>query len=111
VRTRAKEIAFIVELLSKEHDSVDDLAKEVWSLMDSIRRERELWVAAVQYKALGVMLFGPYESETTANKDLDKRATSRGLVPNNIGRVFKVHSPSNMLVTESLQEEGILDYR
>jgi hypothetical protein len=110
LRTRKKELDAIADMLSNPAESVDDLAKDIWSTIDEARRGRELWVVAVQYK-IGQHLFGPYESEAMAQKDLEGRGNLRGMKPDEIGRVFKLLSPVNNFVTEMLQDQGILDFR
>jgi hypothetical protein len=110
LRTRSKELNKIADMLSNPAESVDDLAKDIWSTIDDMRRDRDLWVVGVQY-TIGQFLFGPYDSEATANKDLEGRGKLRGLQPDEVGRVFKLLSPVNVFVTESLHEQGIIDFR
>ena len=110
MRTRKKELDLIADMLSNPAESVDDLAKDIWNVIDEARRGRELWVVGVQY-SIGQYLFGPYESETMAIKDLEGRGNLRGMKVDEVGRVFKLLSPVNNFVTELLQEQGILDFR
>ena len=110
MRTRSKELNKIGDMLSNPAESVDDLAKDIWNAIDEMRRDRELWVVGVQY-TIGQFLFGPYESESMAMKDLEGRGKLRGLQPGDVGRVFRLLSPSNVFVTESLHEQGIIDFR
>lgn len=110
MRTRKKEIDKIADMLSNPAESVDDLAKDIWDEIDKMRRDRELWVVGVQY-TIGQFLFGPYESEAMAKKDLEGRGNLRGLKPDEVGRVFTLLSPVNNFVTEKLSEQGIIDFR
>lgn len=110
MRTRKKELDIISDMLSAPAESVDDLAKDIWTAIDEMRRDRELWVVGVQYD-IGQFLFGPYESEAMAKKDLEGRGNLRGLKPDEVGRVFKLLSPVNNFVTETLHEQGIIDFR
>lgn len=111
MRTRKKELDKITDMLSTPAEYVDDLAKDIWDALDEMRRDRELWVVGVQYKDLGQFLFGPYESEAMAMKDLEGRGKLRGLKPDEVGRVFPLLSPVNNFVTETLHEQGIIDFR
>lgn len=112
MRTRQKELEAIEELLSSPAESVEALAKEVWNLLDHLRRGRDLWVLGMRYTHFGQFLFGPYESEAMAIKDLEGRGKIRGLDLSDAGRVFKLYSPTdNFFVTEKLPEQGIMDYR
>ena len=40
MRTRRKEIEKIADLLSEGHPDVEELAEQVWRLVDQMRRER-----------------------------------------------------------------------
>lgn len=110
MRSRKKEIDKIADMLVNPAESVDDLAKDIWDEIDKMRRDRELWVVGVQY-TIGQFLFGPYESEAMAKKDLEGRGNLRGLKPDEVGRVFTLLSPVNNFVTEKLSEQGIIDFR
>jgi hypothetical protein len=95
MRTRKKELEAISDLLSREHEDVDALAAEVWKLIDSLRRDRELYVVATRLAGGVNMLFGPYESENTAQKDVDSgqiRSVSHG----DRYMVMKLLSPSKV---------------
>jgi hypothetical protein len=52
MRTRKKELDAISDALSRPAESVDDLAKDVWDLIDSYRRERDVYVVACTYENL-----------------------------------------------------------
>lgn len=60
----------IISVLDKEHDDVEDLATEMWKLIDGFRRDRDLWVVAVRMDNVN-FLYGPYESKSTAEKDME----------------------------------------
>ena len=70
MRQRKKEMDVLVSLLESEHDDVDVLASEIWKAIDVARRDRDLWVVAVRMGGLN-FLYGPYESEATAKKDIE----------------------------------------
>lgn len=60
----------IIGVLDKEHHDVEDLAEEMWKLIDGFRRDRDLWVVAVRVDNLN-FLYGPYESKSMADKDME----------------------------------------
>lgn len=60
----------IIGVLDKEHHDVEDLAEEMWKLIDGFRRDRDLWVVAVRMDNLN-FLYGPYESKSMADKDME----------------------------------------
>ena len=71
MRQRKKEIDALIAVLEREHDDVDALASEIWKLIDDYRRDRDLWVVASRHFGMN-FLYGPYESEATARKDVDR---------------------------------------
>ena len=60
----------IIGVLDKEHHDVEDLSEEIWKLIDGFRRDRDLWVVAVRMDNVN-FLYGPYESKSTAEKDME----------------------------------------
>jgi hypothetical protein len=94
MRQRKKEMEEIVELLSREHDNVDALALEVWKLVDSLRRDRELYVLAVRHAGIN-FLYGPYESDSLALKDA-KAGSIKRIQDNDMCMLLKITSPSKM---------------
>lgn len=71
MRQRKKEIDSIVALLEQEHEDVHELVGEVWKTIDNARRDRELWVVATRVAGGTNLIYGPYESEATARKDVE----------------------------------------
>jgi hypothetical protein len=103
VRTRKKELDAISDALSRPAESVDDLAKDVWDLIDSYRRERDVYVVGVNYQGVGQFLFGPYESEAMANKDFEGRGNIQALKSGDVAKVFKVQAPSKIFSDTPIQ--------
>lgn len=93
MRTRKKELEAIADVLSQEHEDVDALASDVWKLIDGLRRERELYVVATRLAGGINMLFGPYESQTTAQKDVDS-GQIRSVINGDRYMIMKLLSPS-----------------
>lgn len=108
MRERKKEMDKLVDLLSQPAESVDELASDVWELIDTLRRGRECYVVGVQYNGVGQFLFGPYESETVARKDFEGRGNIRGLASGDFGKVFRVLAPTNIFPEPQQQ---LLDFR
>lgn len=96
MRTRKKEMDMIADMLSRPAESVDDLAKDIWDYIDNSRRERDVYVVGVNYEGVGQFLFGPYESETMATKDIEGRGNIKALKQGDIGKVFKVLAPTRI---------------
>ena len=103
MRTRKKELDAISDALSRPAESVDDLAKDVWDLIDSYRRERDVYVVGVNYQGVGQFLFGPYESEAMANKDFEGRGNIQALKSGDVAKVFKVQAPSKIFSDTPIQ--------
>lgn len=110
MRVRKKELEAIVELLSSPAESVDDLAKEVWTAIDTMRREHELFVVGVNYVGVGQFLFGCYDTHNAAMKDIEGRGKLRALRLGDSGKVFKILSPSDVFA-DAQGEQGILEFR
>jgi len=47
---KKKELDAISDALSRPAESVDDLAKDVWDMIDSFRRERDVYVVGLTTK-------------------------------------------------------------
>ena len=91
LRTRKKEIAKLVELLEQPHDSVEELAETIWKQIDEYRAVREAWIIGVNHGAGIVLMYGLYDTENSALKDLKHfRSTTGG---ERVG-LFKVLHPS-----------------
>lgn len=101
MKQRKKELQQITALLEREHEDVDALALEVWNLVDSLRRGRELWVVGVNYQGIGQFLYGPYESIAMAEKDMGGKGNIRAMSAGDTGRVFRLSSPSIAMGLES----------
>lgn len=96
MRQRKKEMDALIKLLEQPAESVDDLAEDVWKLIDDSRRERDVYVLGINYNGVGQFLFGPYESEAMARKDIEGRGNVRGLGTGDTGKVFKVLVPTDI---------------
>ena len=95
MRQRKKEIDKIVSLLESEHDDVDELASDVWKTIDDARRDRELWVVATRVAGGTNLLYGPYESEAQAKKDVEL-GQIRGVDKGDLYMIMKLLSPSKI---------------
>ena len=96
MRQRKKEMDALIKLLEQPAESVDDLAEDVWKLIDNARRERDVYVLGINYNGVGQFLFGPYESEAMTRKDIEGRGNVRGLGTEDTGKVFKVLVPTDI---------------
>jgi hypothetical protein len=103
MRTRKKELDAICDALSRPAESVDDLAKDVWDLIDSYRRDRDVYVVGVNYQGVGQFLFGPYESHAMATKDYEGRGNIQALKSGDVARVFKVLAPTKTFSDTPIQ--------
>jgi len=95
MRQRKKEMDVLVGLLESEHDDVDMLATDIWKALDTARRERDLWVVAVRMDGLN-FLYGPYESEANAKKDVDTGQIKSIGSTNDRYMILKLLSPSRI---------------
>lgn len=103
MRTRKKELDAISDALSRPAESVDELAKDVWDLIDSYRRDRDVYVVGVNYQGVGQFLFGPYESEAMATKDFEGRGNIKALKSGDVAKVFKVLAPTKLFDDTPIQ--------
>jgi hypothetical protein len=94
LRTRKKELDAIVKLLEQEHEDIEDLAEAVWKEIDEQRRGRDLWVVAVKMDEMN-FLYGAYESEATAKKDVEA-GNIKAVGLNNRYMLMKMLSPSEI---------------
>jgi len=101
MRSRKKEVQELVTILDNPHDSVEDLAEEIWVKVDEFRRVREAWAVIVRQEQL-IFLYGLYDTENSARKDLEKY---RAVTKNNQAMITKVLSPSALWGGE------LLDYK
>lgn len=95
MRQRKKEIDSLISVLESEHDDVDALASDIWKLVDNARRDREVWVVAVRMDNLN-FLYGPYESETLAKKDVELGAIKSVGSTKDRYMILKILSPSKI---------------
>ena len=95
MRQRKKEMEALLDVLSQAHESVDDLADEVWKLVDAFRRDRDLYVVATRVAGGLNLLYGPYESENLAKKDVDVGAI-KGIDSGDRYMLMKLLSPSKI---------------
>lgn len=100
MRSRKKELELLVELLEKEHDSVEDLAEAVWKLIDEQRKSRDGYIVAVNHGSNVVLTYGVYDTETSAVKDLERyRSTTGGEKV----MLFKMFNPTALWGGEGLE--------
>lgn len=78
MRIRKAESAQLVELLSKPHDSVEDLVNVVWKSVDESRRVREAYVILVNHGGGIVLSYGIYDTRAAAERDLAKFRSTTG---------------------------------
>ena len=100
MRQRKKEMDALIKLLEQPAESIDDLADDVWKLIDNARRERDVYVIGVNYNGVGQFLFGTYESKAMAQKDIEGRGNIRGVGTGDKGKVFKVLVPTDVFPKE-----------
>lgn len=94
MRTRKKELDAIVKVLEQEHEDIEELAEQVWKLIDEQRRGRDLWIVAVKMDDL-TFLYGAYDSEASAKKDVES-GNIKAVGLNNQYKLFKMLSPSEI---------------
>ena len=99
MRSRKKELEAIVELLSCEHDDVDTLATEVWKLIDSMRRDRDIYVVVARHAGVN-FIYGTYETENSAIKDVELGSIKK-IGNDDRYMVLKVHSPSKIFESDN----------
>jgi hypothetical protein len=100
MRQRKKEMELLVNVLESEHDDVDALASDIWKLIDSTRRDREVWVVAVRVDGMN-FLYGPYESDTLAKKDIDTGNIRSIGATRDKYMIMKVLSPSKIFTNDN----------
>lgn len=93
MRSRKKELESIVEVLSQEHDSVEDLAEQIWKMVDQMRKDREGYVVVVNHGHPLYLAYGMFDTVNAATKDLGK---FRSLTGGEKAYVVKMVSPSGM---------------
>ena len=92
MRVRPNELKKIRELLSEEHDSVEDLAKQVWTLIDQMRHDHEKWVVVTRSETMSMpFIWGVYDSKLTAEKDIGRNII--GYTSGTTAQVFKITAP------------------
>ena len=107
MRQRKTEIEAIANILEREHEDVGALAQDIWKLVDDYRRDRSLWVVAVRFDGLN-FLYGPYESEAVARKDVEK-GSIKAVSKDERYMILKLHSPSKIF--ESYEPPTLFDIR
>lgn len=71
LQIRPTEIKAVADLLMREHSDVEQLAREVIELIDSLRAKRETFVLAEIHPTLMVAkALGPYATKNQALKDV-----------------------------------------
>jgi hypothetical protein len=76
LQIRPTEIKAVSDLLSQEHESVDDLARSVIELIDSMRSKRDTYVLVQIEPSLSVAkAIGPYATSNQAIKDIPTKLT------------------------------------
>ena len=111
MRTRRKEIERIADMLSEQHSDVEDLAEQVWRMIDQMRREREVYVVGVNYAGVGQFLFGPYDSRNAAETDLSGRGAVRSLSEQDTFRIFRGLSYSELAKQIGDEQQELFDLR
>jgi hypothetical protein len=91
LRTRKKEITQLVELLEQPHDSVEELAETIWKQIDEYRAVREAWIIGVHHGQGITLMYGLYDTENSAMKDLKNFRSTTG--QERVG-LFKILHPS-----------------
>jgi hypothetical protein len=92
VRARPTELKKLRELLSQEHDSVEDLAKQVWELIDKMRYDHEKWVVVTRSEAMPLpLIWGVYDTKLTAEKDIGRNII--GYTNGTTAQVFRLVAP------------------
>lgn len=107
MRQRKKELDGIVSVLEREHEDVYDLAETIWKMVDEYRRDRELWVVAARHLGIN-FLYGPYESEATAKKDVE-RGSIQAIDKDDRYMILKLLSPSKIF--EDIGQGTLFDVR
>jgi len=76
LQIRPTEIKAVSDLLSQEHESVDELARSVIELIDTMRSKRETYVLVQIEPSLSVAkAIGPYATSNQAIKDIPTKLT------------------------------------
>jgi len=92
VRARPTELKKLRELLSQEHDSVEDLAKQVWELIDQMRYDHEKWVVVTRSETMPLpLIWGVYDTKLTAEKDIGRNII--GYTNGTTAQVFRLVAP------------------
>lgn len=92
MRARPTELKKLRELLSQEHDSVEDLAKQVWELIDKMRYDHEKWVVVTRSEAMPLpLIWGVYDTKLTAEKDIGRNII--GYTNGTTAQVFRLVAP------------------
>ena len=81
MRPKVSEIRKITDLLDREWENVDDLARTVLESAFTMTSERDQWVVIMQDGRLGTFVFGPYETENKARKAIGTEIVSAGPSP------------------------------
>ena len=84
----------LLKVLEQEHEDVVTLAKELWKIIDTARREREMYAILVQYEGVGHYLFGVYESIAQVEKDLSEKGNLKFLTSLDKYKVLRLSSSS-----------------
>jgi hypothetical protein len=101
MRSRKKEMESIVALLEQEHDSVEDLADAVWKTIDIQRRERDGWVIFVYHGHPLYMVYGVFDTENAALKELEKIKSTTGNEKAFVFRLVAAHKVFENLINYS----------
>lgn len=92
MRARPTELKKLRELLSQEHDSVEDLAKQVWELIDKMRYDHEKWVVVTRSETMPLpLIWGVYDTKLTAEKDIGRNII--GYTNGTTAQVFRLVAP------------------
>ena len=91
MRSRKKEIAELITILEQPHDNVEDLAEAIWKQIDAYRAVREAYVVGVHHGQGITLMYGLYDTENSALKDVKNFRSTTG---NERVGLFKVLHPS-----------------
>lgn len=73
LRHRPTERRAVIELLDKEHDSVETLADDLLDLLVEIKWGRGSWIAIQRHTGPHFTAWGPYPTRGEAERDVGRR--------------------------------------
>jgi hypothetical protein len=92
MKPRISEVRQMVKLLDAEHESVEDLAREVLTEAWRLASERESWCLVASHPGTGVFVHGPLGSRSEVERAVKRGAiVSAGIGPASGAIVRMVH--------------------